>query len=197
MSFDLQPTLFTPRQAEQITGIRMARQRDLRRHGYLPQHEGHAKFSAVDLAEMLVLAAMMRRGIGPSDAIQIAKISAVGIVLHALADPAAFEGMDKADWTVPGEQPSTAKAEWLARDFANAQARKGDHRWRVLPGNFLIIFADGSEIWHHSVDEAFRKFPPTDRRRTGAITVIDLAAMGKQMLRKSQLPLVTVIAREN
>lgn len=195
MSFDLLLTTFTPRQAEQITGIKAARQRDLRRHGYLPQQEGHAQFTAVDLAEMLVLSSMMRRGVGPGSASGIAKISAIGIVQSALSDPDAFEGMDKADWSYPGDQSPRDKAEWLARVFSAEQARKGENLWRVKPGNFLIIFADGSEAWSDSIDAAVRHYPPAHRRRIGALTVIDLGALGSEMLRKSQLPLVRVVTK--
>lgn len=193
MSFDLHPTRFTPRQAEQITGITMVRQRDLRRHGYLPQHEGHARFTAIDLAQMMVLSSMMQRGIAPSTAAGLAEISAVGIVQVALSSPDVWEGMDDAEWTYPGEQMPEDKAQWLARVFSNFQAAAGDNRWRVTPGRFLIIWANGREFWSPSVDHEIEEMEQDDPRLAGPITVLDLHALADQLVRRAQLPLARVV----
>ena len=59
---------FTPAEAEQITGVTGAVQRDWRRHGYLPSTKGHARFELHDLAELWLLKMFTDRGIGPQRA---------------------------------------------------------------------------------------------------------------------------------
>lgn len=194
MSFDLELSLFSPRQAEHITGIQMVRQRDLRRHGYLKQHHGHAKFDAIDLAQMMVLSAMMQRGIKPSAASGWAEICAVGIVQSALCDPNAWADFENAIWTMPGEQAPAEKAAWLSRGFSIQQAHKGRNLWRIQPGFFLIIWADGSELWADSVDTEISFLPPDDPKVSGPITVLDLRALAKVLITRAQAPLARVIA---
>lgn len=196
MDFDLELTLFTPRQAEQITGIPQMRQRDLRRHGYLPQHEGHARFTAIDLAEMMVLSSMMQRGITPSTASGLAKISVVGIVQLALSDVDVWKDMDNATWSFPGEQDPESKAEWLARVFCNFRAHDGDKRWRVQPARFMIIWADGQEFWTFSVDREIEEMEQDDPRLAGPVTVLDLHALARLLVTRAQLPLARVVKVE-
>lgn len=191
--WDIELSLYTPRQAEHITGIKMVRQRDLRRHGYLPKQEGVAAFTVVELAKMMVLSSMMQQGIGPAKSVDIAEISAVGIVKWALSSHAAWAGMDLANWTYPGEQMPEDKAAWLSRVFSSGRARDGEAIWRVTPGRFLILFADGQEFWAGSVDQELEEIEPTDPRLAGPIMVLDQKSMAATLLKKADLPLARVI----
>lgn len=192
--WELDLSLYTPRQAESITGIKMVRQRDLRRHGYLPKQDGVAAFTIVELAKMMVLSSMMHQGIGPAKSIGIAEISAVGIVKWALSEPTAWAGMDLAKWSYPFEQTPQDKAAWLSRVFSSGRAFEGEPLWRVTPGRFLILFADSQEFWTNSVDQELEEIEPTDPRLAGPIMVLDLKSMAATLLKKAELPLAHVVS---
>ncbi|QTI79020.1 hypothetical protein IAI58_15505 [Roseomonas marmotae] len=85
-------TSFTPGEAERITGVSTAQQRDWRRRGFLPSNEGHARFDLFSMAEMWVLKLMADRGIGPQAVKEVAGTCATGIAWHALAWGDAYEG---------------------------------------------------------------------------------------------------------
>lgn len=92
MSIEFQEVQFTAAEAAEITGMNQARQRDLRRRGFLPSNEGHARFGLYDLAAMLFIQRMAERGVGPKVSAPLAEISATGIGWFALRDPEAYEG---------------------------------------------------------------------------------------------------------
>ena len=92
MSLGIINTYFTPSEAEKISGLSVTKQRDLRRHGFLPEVEGHARFDAYDVAELLFVQKMSARGVGPKHAFEVAKTCATGIVHHALGNPSAYKG---------------------------------------------------------------------------------------------------------
>ncbi|WAC24645.1 MerR family transcriptional regulator [Blastomonas sp. SL216] len=93
-------TTFTPAEAEAITGVSTASQRDWRRRGFLASGDGHARFDAFDLARMLVIRLLSDRGIGPTQTAQapslafgdIASICAVGALSNAFSWVDAWEG---------------------------------------------------------------------------------------------------------
>lgn len=101
-------TQFTPAQAEKIAGISVDQQRNLRRHGYLAQSEGHARFDGFGLARLTAIKALSDRGIGPSltakadvrDGFDIATLCATGILWSLLDWPEAYEG-DHFSFTAP------------------------------------------------------------------------------------------------
>ncbi|WP_323009647.1 hypothetical protein [Paracoccus sp. (in: a-proteobacteria)] len=94
-------TQFTPAQAEKITGISVDQQRNLRRHGYLAQSEGHARFDGFGLARLFAIKALSDRGIGPSltaksdESPDIATLCATGILWALLDWVDAYEGDHK------------------------------------------------------------------------------------------------------
>ncbi len=78
-------TTFTASEAERITGIDKVRQRDMRRHGYLPPLEGgKAAFEAPMLAGMIAAAALAKAGIPPANGWQLARSCGTVIVARAL-----------------------------------------------------------------------------------------------------------------
>lgn len=64
LSFHL--TEYTPAEIERMTGVPTASQRDWRRHGYLPKHEAHARFTVFSAAEIYVMKMFADQGKGPS-----------------------------------------------------------------------------------------------------------------------------------
>lgn len=85
-------TQFTPAEAEAITGVSNNVQRDWRRHGYLRQSDGHARFNIFDLGKMLTMAKLSQRGIGPKDSFKVAEWCAEGIAVQCFAAIEAYEG---------------------------------------------------------------------------------------------------------
>lgn len=57
---------YTPAEAEMVTGVNVALQRDWRRRGLLPEiGGGHARYSAAELAEMMLMQEFAKQGLGP------------------------------------------------------------------------------------------------------------------------------------
>ncbi|WP_238121745.1 MULTISPECIES: hypothetical protein [unclassified Xanthobacter] len=84
--------LFRPAEAEAVTGLSTAMQRDYRHRGFLPSFTGHARFNVFDLAEMYALKQLSDHGFGPDTFGSSAKIVARGLVYHALKFADAYEG---------------------------------------------------------------------------------------------------------
>jgi hypothetical protein len=92
MSLGILEITFTPSEVEKITGVSTVKQRDLRRHGFLQEVEGHARFNVYDMAELLFVQKMSVRGVGPKHAFEVSGICATGIVWHALGSVDAYRG---------------------------------------------------------------------------------------------------------
>lgn len=108
-------TQFTPAQAEKFTGMAVDQQRNLRRHGYLPANDGHARFDGFGLARLAAIKALSDRGIGPAltaksaDGLDIATICATGILWNLLDWNDAYEGDHKS--FTPHWPPLTPRSE--------------------------------------------------------------------------------------
>jgi hypothetical protein len=220
MSLGFEAAGFAASEAAAITGLSADRQRDLRRHGYLPTKSGHARFDLYELAEMLFIQRMMDRGVGPKVSAPLASIAATGIGWFALQAPEAFEGdhlrlieagiVPPVVWGSEDEKLMDAAAarasdygqtaEWVrercnrqARE-ANAQARflaryiAGMVRGRVIPGRYLILWADGTETFQEDVQSALDGVWMDDPRLSGPIVVIFLEALGGDLLRRAGRP---------
>lgn len=189
-------TVFTPYQAEKITGLSVANQRDWRRRGYLKQNHGHARFDAFDLAEIMVLSDMSRRGIGPKDASPLSALCASAIVYYALRWIDAYEGdhMRAYEWNAhvyPEGISWGTKAEWLAKVILK---ERGYH---VIPAPYFVWWANGSELWVHSLDKAFSDGVSDDPRWDGPVIVLSLEALGGRLIRRCETPIVHVEFGEN
>lgn len=95
MDIEFRPSSFTPADAERITGINTAQQRNLRRHGYLPETgKGWTRFSPEELARLLVLGRLAAIGVPPSTAdgvLRQAKNAALVTLAFAQREPGAIE----------------------------------------------------------------------------------------------------------
>lgn len=57
---------YTPAEAEMVTGVNVALQRDWRRRGLLPETGGgHARYRAAELAQMMIMQEGANQGLGP------------------------------------------------------------------------------------------------------------------------------------
>lgn len=127
MTTNLTLTTFTPAEAEAITGVSTASQRDWRRHGYLAKRDGHARFDAFDLARMLVIRLLSDRGIGPAQTAQtpylafgdIAAICAAGALGNAFSWRDAWEG-DLEEIPTSMTIPEDAEAESFVLDIISS-----------------------------------------------------------------------------
>ena len=82
--------LFSPAQVSEITGLSPVMQADWRRRDILPKHSGHARFNALEIAEIWLLKMLSDRGVGPQHCKHVARRGAEGVVLAALQNPEAW-----------------------------------------------------------------------------------------------------------
>lgn len=189
-------TTFTPSEAEKITGVSAARQRDYRRHGFMPIGDGHTRYDAYALARLWAFSLLGAQGIGPMRASDVADAIAAGVVYHSLC-------------TSDGA------------DFARKVHREHSGYGGALVPRFFILFPDGSEHFDESVDEAIGHMSPDgvdainekiearlhngsflpitpevvgradrDHRVPGAIVVLDLRHLGEMLTVIAGRPLV-------
>ena len=76
--------LLKPNEVADITDVSAYNQRNLRRASYLHRNEGHARFTPLETASLLVIGQMSERGIGPKVATTFADTAARGIFLNLL-----------------------------------------------------------------------------------------------------------------
>lgn len=169
-------TVFRPAEAEAITGLTRVMQRDWRERNFLPKNEGHARFDAFGLAEMLLMKLFSDRGIGPQQSKDVAEFARSSVVWHALETSSAFGGDGVS------EQSADSLRRRLWREIGLP---------RLTGARFLILFADGSEWLDNSLEHAFIK-NDTEEKLTGPILVLDLEMLGDQLIRRASRPLVFV-----
>lgn len=195
---------FTPAEAERITGVNTALQRDWRRRGYLPSNEGQARFDVFQLARMTVLKLLADRGIGPALSHEEAEWCALAAVHSAFRDRDAWDGEHKQALTWLDEYASPPPVDPMIVAFverANEQGAdvpvptEGSHwgeqslyltrrLWRhtkqarVLPAPLFIWWADGSHTFDTSFEKARGATFSTDPKVAGPIIILDLDAVG-------------------
>lgn len=110
--------LFRAGEAEAITGLSAAMQRDYRHRGFLPKFEGHARFNIFDLAEMFMLKRLSDAGFWPDVFAPVAKIAAAGLAFYALKIADAYEGSeaDIEQFCVISNRPELRVFEALSMD---------------------------------------------------------------------------------
>lgn len=220
MDTSISLAVFTPREAERITGVTAVMQRDWRRHGYLPVNEGHMRFNVFGLAELLALRLLAERRIGPQQGKLVSDWLAAGIVRFALQSRLAYEGDAAEIQELPEDishsalrsalEKSAAKAKpgntfdlsaaplsWLAG--ANRLSRmvlkmhdKPKGISRALPARFFLWFSDDTHVWHESIDGCIAEKSTSESRLAGPIVVLDQHAIGEHLLKKTGRPFVYV-----
>jgi len=174
MSTPFTLTHFTPSEAAQITGLSAAMQRDWRHRGFLPKNDGHARFDLFTLAVMMVLKLFADRNIGPQAVKTIAEITARAIAWHALEFVDSFEG------DIPHSPDSARRALWNSLGFP-----------RLIPTRYLVVFADESEWWDNSLDNAFAQNDGAEKR-SGPIIVLDMMTLGDLLADRAGRALVHI-----
>ena len=193
---------FTPAEAERITGVNVALQRDWRRRGYLPVNEGHARFDAFAVARMLAMKVLADRGIGPAQSYEQAGWCSLAIVSAALEWSEAWEG-DHMD--VPEVDPDAdwgAKAFCLRRELWDKRPNdistplqmtgRSLFLWYSEDPRRFIWWADGTHGFHASVDTALSELVSSDPKVAGPIVIMDLDALGSTMIVNAARPFVHV-----
>jgi DNA-binding transcriptional MerR regulator len=165
-------TLFTPSEAERITGVSTALQRDWRRRGYLPKSDSHARFEVFDLARLTFMKWMAERGVGPQQTHEIAEWAARGIVWEIFSVVDGWEGDHRA------VLPPKFQHEWgLQRNYLIGKIWALGSHPRVIPGQFFIWWADGEHTWTPSIDLIRNNMTSDDSRLSGPFICVDQMAM--------------------
>lgn len=209
---------FTPAEAERITGVSTALQRDWRRRNLLPSMSGHARFDVFELARMAVLKHLADRGIGPSLAGDEADWCAAAVAHAALGwheawdgeadrtltwldhynspppvDRALLEIIDNAIENGADVERPTHGSHWAAQvDYLRRRVWSHVGRPRMLPAPLFIWWADGTHVFHMSLDNAMSEMLSDDPRTSGAMIVLNLESLGSVLLNRSARAFVHV-----
>lgn len=198
-------TTFTPAEAAKISGVSVVLQRGWRRRGFLPREEGHARFDAFAVAELMILERLAHRGIGPQAGKAIAGTCAAAAVASVLdwyrdayaGEPEALGGLDV--WT----PEALGRVERLANDRA-LEAWLIRARWwrekvlldrgisRTETGRYAVWWADGSVGFYGSFDELDAAMDAANGAKGGVGVLLSPDAIGKELLMRAGRPLVTV-----
>lgn len=191
MATEFTTTLFTPSQAVKITGMSVASQRDLRRHGYLRKHDGHARFDCMDLAEMALIHEMSQRGVGPKETSSIAGVCAARAVYSSLGERAAYEGpLPPAEKALGNEDPWLSNKDRLRRRFLRSRG------YPFQPGKFFVWWSTGEDHWCEFLDSAFEGIAFNDPKIAGPVIVMDLESLGKRLLEGAGVPFIDLSSLE-
>lgn len=163
----LEPITYSAGDVQELTGVSAVSQRNWRTRGFLPPlPEGkHYRADVFDMA-MLKITAHLAERLPVADAVEIAETSARAVASHALAVHTAWQGL-------PKTLPETLSAQSLVQ---SALRRRYGDAARVIPADYLIIWADGSEVWAGNVNAALEA--ATFAQTGGAILLLDLAQIG-------------------
>jgi MerR HTH family regulatory protein len=169
---------FTAGEAERITGVSTATQRDWRRRGYLPSGKnGWTQYETMELGSLASMGALQDRGIGPKVSRPIARSAALRIMSYALSRPGAIEDQTDGEYTrFERKRGSQSVVNWTG----------GGHAQR-----YLVVWADGQMVFTSDIARAFGEAPENSKYQ-GAIIVLDLEALGALLVQRAGRPLVTV-----
>jgi hypothetical protein len=206
LTFDL----LKPNEVADITGVSLDNQRNLRRAGYLPKNEGHARFTPLETARLLVIGQMSERGIGPKVATTFADTAARGIFLNLLwrwepyspeaaalalevtraefesALPAAQAkiGHDMTDAEKRDIHGDLAKA-WLADTLTEANGMSGEK----APDHF-VLWPNGHPEFFYGDDHPFEDVEFNHPAWQGPAIMITLGGMAALMASRLPRPIV-------
>ena len=185
-NFEIELVKFTPKQVEEITGLSTIRQRDLRRHGYLPSNQGHARFDVVELTEIYVLQLMLERNIGPKKAKEISEICALGVTWAIFGSDNAYgkdydliSGIHALNEMVAKEIEDDKPGFFRSHIFRPSRIKK------LVPDEFFIWWANEQYSWYTSLERAFEDVDEHDSKRTGPIIILSLSSLASDLKRKA------------
>ncbi|MCD4514153.1 hypothetical protein LQT97_23245 [Brucella pseudogrignonensis] len=198
--FDFELMKFNSTQVAEATGVSAELQRNWRRYGFLKQEAGHARYDIFEIAEMWVLGAVGRFGIGPKLAKAYASDAAKYIAWWALKNDAGHEGDDSDRWKVPfsqyvkpnksigiGKKPTIGtewafRGKWIADQIVHGCEADG------LDFPLYLVFENGSAF---PADEARVPYFDPDRG-VGGFICLPLSDAAMRLISSLKAPLVKV-----
>lgn len=196
MSTNITLSLFTPAEAEKITGVSTSLQRDWRRRKFLGSHEGHARFNVFDLAEMAYLQMMSARGIGPEYAQVAQQFVGLGAAYCTLLSSQAYEGDHHLtlSWNSAFASGGVREKDWETKGEFLAHYLVRRQFGPAVPAPYFIWWANGDHHFDYSLEKAFSPENPKLKieRLIGPAIVIDLEALGAILLSKTDRPFVHI-----
>lgn len=211
-------TMFTPAEAAEMTGVSTMTQRDMRRRGFIPVVEGHARFDPFALAELQVFRLLADRGVGQAQCADVVPWAATGIMWHALFIEKAYSGdhLRTFEWEPEGRGVKQPVDDKIRAVFEEHGAKippeinmddwlhwQGQAQWiarriisrvrrvRVIPAPYFVWWPDETHSFVESLDDAFRG-QYTDAQYDGAVIVIDLGAAAAALVQRAGRALVQV-----
>ncbi|MFD1982459.1 hypothetical protein ACFSOZ_07170 [Mesorhizobium newzealandense] len=209
-------TEYTPAEIERMTGVSTDSQRDWRRHGYLPKHDTHARFTILSAAEIYVMKMFADQGKGPVVSSAYAPRIALSMVKTALmwrkdvweSDPVSVfdsipelgrsrTGSERArhengeDWR---EASYDQKIEWLVDQLLLGMGVREyvAHSRQAIwwpNGEVEIGFYDGDKL---RVAAEGSPLDRVDPKFDGPASVLDMEATAANLARRSRLPFISV-----
>jgi hypothetical protein len=171
-SIEIEFAMFTPAEAESITGVNGMQQRALRRHGYLPSGKGWMRFSLKEAARLLIIESCRKSGIPPATGSLAASVPRATDFLLAFA--AEMRGAIDGAALLPAHKLPLR----LPRD----QQRR-----------FLAVHGTGETDYIFTGDLKKLWFSETE---IGAFVVVDLKALAGKLVDGAGRPLVIIKERE-
>jgi len=160
-----QPTHFTPKRTEEITGVSVMTQRNLRRAGHVEKsNDGWSRHSAHELATLLVFNELDMHGIPVGRALKTAEHAAKRITIFAYRFPGA--AVDE-NGGKPPHPPIIVAEDWNERFLVCF----GNDQFAITP-TLDRLFYDDDGTTEHSV-----------------LLVLDLARLGKKLAERAGEPL--------
>lgn len=188
----LQRQLFSVSEAEYMTGRSPQSQRHDRRLGFAePLEGGKARYSVVELSEMLILQTLVSRGIRAEDAAGIAHDSRQQVAWWALLEPNKI-----VDPTTDLESLcQKLNVEPVVFVIQGPTGKFDCFRFCIIWQNGRRIFCDEidkSLDGDYSVHDAFYGFDrsSSDATTAGALILLDLKALGRLLASRTQRPFI-------
>lgn len=164
---------FTSAEAARVSGVNGTQQRNLRRHGYLPeQGKGWTRYSIQDVARLIVVGKLSELGVTPAVSTKVADKKWRRTAQSAATIICAFAANDR-----------DAILEDVPNKFDEDPIKTGP---LGLP-RFLVI-RPGREC------DFARQAPTFTEDGEGALTVMDLQGLARLLVKRAEKPLVTVKA---
>jgi len=197
---------FLPTEAQEITGLTTAAIRDLRRLGYIASSDGKwARFTIQEIATLLVIGALQRRGLKSQFSSRIAEVAAAIIAgfavrqAGAIDDPSRvtfdmkLEAVEKPDSRLAAKVPDSATLFGLQllpliADVTNiARGKKPNHRWP----RFLIVHGMEEANFRYE-DDLTAYYQNRWDIDLSVVILIDLERLGQRLAARAGKPLVTI-----
>ncbi len=208
----LELEVFTPSEAETITGVSQATVRNWRRAGYLPRHQGHARYDFRDVAGLFVMRILVARGINVKTAKEFAGQTVASILQSAAWSGKAFSACayaaakdehgetrnSRAEIASDYEVEPEVVSEALSMDLLIRHSEQQFGFSGVRKPGWLVIWADdGIEFLYDDAEDAF--FGNIDFTKAyvqGPIIIFSLDALAQMVMDRLPRPAIRLTGEE-